>query len=1258
MTLLPKDPRRQLVRLTLAHACALGFVSSALAQAVNPPPAAPGNTAPKVQPNATPPSAVPDSPDDETIVLSPFTVQSSSQDIGYYASNTLAGSRLNSKIGDLAAPISIITKQQLEDTGARDLNDVFLYEANTEGSLNYTKIRVDRGGLKDEIGGTATNGIGAQTSTTANRIRGLTNVDITWNYYSAIARIRGDSYNADSFEISRGPNSILAGLGSPAGILNQSIGTGRINVNSNEVNMAVGSHGSYRASLALNRTLIRDRLSIYLAALYDDREFEREPSFDRSRRQTAGFTFKPFKKTTIKGFIENYRNESQTPNQLTPRDGITPWLAAGRPTWDPLTRMVTFLDTGVTRGPYTNQNSELVPQSAITPGNLVRISGDTVLTDRRSSQFIPGLGFVNLGRPVRMINPDGSFFWTQAQATTFNIYAHPTIANQALTGAHVTGTLSGTGVFTPPTLGVGAGSPYDVWSRRLTSSALAPAPITYDLIGGTSYVAPSINNKALYDWEKINIQAVNHGEQRATTYNLEFEQQLLPNLFFSTGWFRQDLDSLENYPLSQLAPTTVLIDTNKNLPNGQANPNYLRPFVDIQDPDTAQTPETREIYRAMLAYDLDFTKRDGFLRWLGRHRILAFAQHQEEISTSYRYRFSFSDPSDPRFLRSEVALPFAGAAGGVTPRSAQVGFRYSGNANTSRHAWYVGGPNGVVTAAPADVGNPAIGTTQSSTITAYNYQTGAWEQAPVTYGAELFDAGGGYSRAQRLINTTNLTAQSYFLDERIVTTLGIRQDKWKGRQNTTGTDEYGNVLGANGDQVNAFLYPAGTWRLNENLGILERWGRAEFLEDKTGSAGIVVKPFTWFSVHANKSDNFNPPAAAQVDFFRQKLPTPTGESKDYGFTFNLLDNKLIARVTFFETKFNGDRSNGSIGTVAGRVPRMDTANLKGWAEAVVRIRSNIPGRPEADRPQLNAPNGPTPTNTWTDAGQAGNQLSANQIAIVDSMLGGLTSTWPDGTSFAGTQNAQAEGAEVEIIYNPTPNWNIKLAGGKQETTYSEIFPEYDRWVAARMPVWQAAAAPDLAAIYTQPDGKQFSLQRFYSGYGFGETNIATRQNGANPEDWLNNVVNAELANARILQGAAPYGQRKYRANLISNYLFTSGFLKNFGVGGAIRWEDKAVIGYRGKMDSRGLWTGADPERPMYDTDFGVDRFWDLTHFDMWLSYRFKLWNDKVRTKIQLNVTDMFQNGRLSPVFVNYDGSPTGYRIVDSRRWQLSAKFEF
>lgn len=1196
--------------------------------------------------------------DEDTIILSPFSVQSSKSDIGYYASNTLAGSRLNSNVGDLAAPITVITKQQLEDTGSRDLNDVFLYEANTEGSLNYTKIQIDRGGLKDNIGGSATNGIGANTSTTANRVRGLINVDLTWNYYPSIARVRGDSYNADSLEISRGPNSILAGLGSPAGILNQSIGTGRINANSNEVNVAVGSFGSTRASFSMNRTLVPDKLAIYLAALYDDRRFERKPSYDLSRRQTGGFTYRPFKTTTIKGFVENARNDSRLPNQLTPRDGITPWLRGGRPTWDPLTRQVTYLDSGVTTGTYTNANTELVATSTFNPA-LVRVSGDGVLTDRRSTQFVPGLGFVNLGRPVRLTNPDGSFTWTQAQAQTFNIYPHPTVLTSALTGAHVTGSLNATtGAFTAPTLGTGAGSPYDNWLRRLSSSALQPAPSSYEFIGAAAYIAPSISNKALYDWETINLNAPNHGEMRNTTYNLELEQQLAPNLFFSAGWFRQDLDSLENYPLSQQATATVLIDTNRNLLNGQPNPNYLRPYVDTQDPDTAQTPQTNEIYRAMLAYDLDFTKNDGFSKWLGRHRFLAFAQHQEDIVTQYRYRFAFSDPSDPRFLLSQSALPFPGATSGAAARASSQGYRFSGNASATRHAWYLGGADGVVRFSPAaDVGNPAIGTTESSQITAYNYQTGVWEQAGVTYGTELFDAGGGYQRLQKVVNTANFTMQNYWLNDRIITTAGIRSDKWKGRQTTTGIDENGNVLGANGNAINAALYPVGSWRLEEGT-LLQRWGKAEYIEEKTSSLGIVVKPLPWFSLLANKSDNFNPPADARVNLFREKLPTPTASSKDLGVAFNLLNNKLITRLTFFETEFNGDRSNGSAATAVGRVPRQDTSNLKSWAEAVVRIRSNVVGTPESIKPMPNAPNGTTPNNNWLDGTVAVNALHVNQIAIVDSMMGGLNSVWPDGAIFGSTQNAKAKGAELEIIYNPIPNWNIKVTAGQQETTYSDIFPDYERWLAYRMPVWLAAAAPDMAPLYSQPDGKLFSLQRFWSGYGFGETNIATRQNGADPENWLAGVVGADLANARLLQNAAPYGQRKYRANFISNYLFTRGPIKNLGIGGAVRWEDKAVVGYRGIMDSRGQWTGANPDSPVYDTDLGVDALWDLTHFDFWVSYRFKMWGDKVRTKIQFNVVDAFQDGRLVPVFINFDGTPTGYRIVDSRRMTLSAKFEF
>ena len=46
--------------------------------------------------------------------------------------------RLNSKLEDLASSISVVTKQQMQDFAMLDLNDVFLYEAGTEGTGTYT----------------------------------------------------------------------------------------------------------------------------------------------------------------------------------------------------------------------------------------------------------------------------------------------------------------------------------------------------------------------------------------------------------------------------------------------------------------------------------------------------------------------------------------------------------------------------------------------------------------------------------------------------------------------------------------------------------------------------------------------------------------------------------------------------------------------------------------------------------------------------------------------------------------------------------------------------------------------------------------------------------------------------------------------------------------------------------------------------------------------------------------------------------------
>src|SRR6185369_12682276 len=103
------------------------FSSLALAQvAPNAPDPAPASN--KAKP------AIPTA--DEVVQLTPFEV-SATDDKGYYASSTMSGTRLNSKLEDLGASITVVTKQQMADMGSLDINDVFRYEASTEGTDNF-----------------------------------------------------------------------------------------------------------------------------------------------------------------------------------------------------------------------------------------------------------------------------------------------------------------------------------------------------------------------------------------------------------------------------------------------------------------------------------------------------------------------------------------------------------------------------------------------------------------------------------------------------------------------------------------------------------------------------------------------------------------------------------------------------------------------------------------------------------------------------------------------------------------------------------------------------------------------------------------------------------------------------------------------------------------------------------------------------------------------------------------------------------------
>ena len=207
------------------------------------------------------------------MLLTPFQV-STSKDSGYFAENTLAGSRLNTNLADLAASITVVTKQQMDDTASLDINDVFKYEASTEGSGSYTPSIVDRGTAKDSIAGYSFGNNGdSSTNAQANRVRGLAAPDAAINNFPTNNRIPFDSYNTQSVEITRGPNSLLFGVGNSAGSLSST--TKRANPGQRVIGarlaLAVDQEESRRSEIDLHLPVAPGRVALRIAGLDERR---------------------------------------------------------------------------------------------------------------------------------------------------------------------------------------------------------------------------------------------------------------------------------------------------------------------------------------------------------------------------------------------------------------------------------------------------------------------------------------------------------------------------------------------------------------------------------------------------------------------------------------------------------------------------------------------------------------------------------------------------------------------------------------------------------------------------------------------------------------------------------------------------------------------------------------------------------------------------------------------------------------------------
>src|SRR5690606_13784306 len=127
-----------------------------------------------------------DEEEDEPVVLSPFVVDST-QDRGYAATSTLAGTRIRTDLADIGSSISVITPEMLQDLGAKNNETILAYALNTEVGGVYGNFS---GGVSQGASIRETNLFANPNSNT--RVRGLSSADNTRNYF--ITDVPWDGY--------------------------------------------------------------------------------------------------------------------------------------------------------------------------------------------------------------------------------------------------------------------------------------------------------------------------------------------------------------------------------------------------------------------------------------------------------------------------------------------------------------------------------------------------------------------------------------------------------------------------------------------------------------------------------------------------------------------------------------------------------------------------------------------------------------------------------------------------------------------------------------------------------------------------------------------------------------------------------------------------------------------------------------------------------------------------------------------------------
>ncbi len=721
----------------------------------------------------------------------------------------------------------------------------------------------------------------------------------------------------------------------------------------------------------------------------------------------------------------------------------------------------------------------------------------------------------------------------------------------------------------------------DHWILQGTGTPINIGPASGGTLNTVRTIAPddlAPNPSDRFPWslsEDSPLVSLEHNLHGETTgrhmygeiYGVIFNQQLTQDLAIEFG-YNHEFGYTDFWNMAMPSAALVRVDPNLYLPDG-VTPNPWKGQMYVEHWGQSTT-DFNEMWggRITVSYNLDLREVS---KWLGRHQFMGLYT-EDRYDRFWSWVRTRTIPADQ--VDSYVYNAGSGAGQGQT-----------------WYRWYIdpetyemvnpfdplnGGPQPDGTFVYARGNSPASGFTWSS-----------------------------------LAKRTGATAavQSFWLDDRLVTTLGYRKGWFRNGAATVGFAQNSN--------------PDVQWG-RENIRDVDRsldsWGD-ETSEDAINYGGVLHitksdnKLGQW-SVFYNFADIFNSPTPGHFPD-DSGIPAAIGESYDYGIIWQGFDAKIGFRLNFYKTQSANNNNCNWCTDIRNRVVNIEK-------------RISAPGAITDDESSY--------AYILTQEPERFLDANGNQASAPTGFDPGTFSLDSPLSYWHMVANRESKGVELEAFANPTPNLTIRLTAAKNEATDVDGLRGWNTWIQERYDYWKTWADWEQT---TYRDGT--------------ETPIGDE--GGSITEQFNILAPAytTLANAdgvRVSQNAG------WRVNFTARYNFKDGFLKGGNVGGHIRYRQSPVIGYVTlPADSPFANWPKSPAQftaPSLDDPVNAPSLYD---FDLFAGYNMKL-GERVKCSIRLNIRNVLDDTDMVPQRALSDGTIAVYTYKPPRTFILSVDFTY